>query len=64
MLFRDIIAPYPENYTKHINATCEENGDFMHADDLGKLGTKKSDVTQKPIMKSFHSSTCPTLPSH
>jgi len=61
MLFRDTIASYPENYTKHINTKCEENGDFMHVGHLGKLGTKKFDVTQKPTLNSFHCPTCPTL---
>jgi hypothetical protein len=41
MLFGDIIAPYPENYTKHINATCEKNGDYMRADHLEKNWDKK-----------------------
>jgi hypothetical protein len=56
MLFRDIFAPYPDNYTKHITTMCEENGDFMLVDHSGKLKTKKCDVTQKPILNSFHSS--------
>lgn len=63
MLFRDAIAPYPENCTKHINTKYEENRDFIRVDHLGKLGTKKFDVTQKQILNSFLSPTRPTLPS-
>jgi hypothetical protein len=35
MLFKEIIVVYYENYTKHINTFCGQNGDLLNVETGG-----------------------------